>query len=64
MSTFRSEAIEQLLQELLANYGELQEYQIVDLHEPSGLVCAVATFRGNDAAKDAAQALDGFKIQV
>lgn len=62
-TAFRSEAVEQLLQELLTNYGELLDYQVFQVREP-GVFCAFATFRGQSAAKSAEQALNGLKIQV
>jgi hypothetical protein len=63
IGTFRPQVIEQLLRELLANYGDLQEYQKLSVQEP-GVVRVAATLQAKTAAKAATQALDGFKIQV
>ncbi|KAI9842524.1 MAG: hypothetical protein M1838_003096 [Thelocarpon superellum] len=54
--------MEQLLPELLANYGDVHDLQLINVHEP-GLLCVFTVFSSKTAAQGAAQALNGFKIQ-
>ncbi|KAI9844093.1 MAG: hypothetical protein M1837_005807 [Sclerophora amabilis] len=56
------DSLEQLLPDILGNYGDLLAYQNINVHELSK-VTGIATYREATAAEHAGCALNGFKIQ-
>ncbi|KAI9796807.1 MAG: hypothetical protein M1833_005950 [Piccolia ochrophora] len=59
---FSPTAVEQLLLELLSNYGDVLSYQSLHDNE-ANTICLVVEFDDKYTAESAARALNGFKIQ-